>query len=65
MLCGHTHGGQVRLPLIGALYVPVDDRRYIEGLRPYRDRQIYVTRGVGNLLGIRFNCRPWVSVIEV
>lgn len=64
MLCGHTHGGQVRLPFLGAPIVPVDDRGYIEGLHPFQNRHIYTTRGVGNLLGFRFNCRPWVSVVE-
>ncbi len=65
MLCGHTHGGQVRIPFFGAPIVPVEDRRYIEGLNPFQDRHIYTTRGVGNLNGFRFNCRPWVSVVEI
>ncbi|MBI1790783.1 MAG: phosphodiesterase YaeI [Acidobacteria bacterium] len=65
MLSGHTHGGQVSLPLIGTPFAPVRDHRYVEGLRPWRDRQIHVTRGVGSILGVRFNCRPQVSVLEL
>jgi hypothetical protein len=64
MLCGHTHGGQLRLPIIGTPLAPVRDHRYVEGLHRWNDRYIYITRGVGNLHGMRFNCRPWVSVIR-
>lgn len=65
MLCGHTHGGQIRIPFYGAPYAPVMDMRYVQGLLPYQKRQIHITRGVGNLEGIRFNCRPEVSMLVV
>jgi predicted MPP superfamily phosphohydrolase len=63
MLSGHTHGGQVILPLVGAPFAPVVDKRYIAGLKPWGARQIHVTRGVGNLHGVRFGCRPEVSLL--
>lgn len=65
MLCGHTHGGQLWLPILGAPFAPVRDKRFIEGLHPWDGRQLYITRGVGNLHGVRFNCRPEVSVLEL
>jgi predicted MPP superfamily phosphohydrolase len=65
MLCGHTHGGQVKLPFIGAPILSIRDRRFGEGLRQWEGRWIYVTRGVGNLHGIRFNCPPEVSLVTV
>ena len=65
MLSGHTHGGQVVIPLLGPPIVPVHDRRYIAGLNAWGDRSIYTTRGVGNLYGIRINCRPEVTILEV
>jgi predicted MPP superfamily phosphohydrolase len=65
MLCGHTHGGQISLPLLGTPFAPVTDRRYVAGLNPWKGRQIYTTRGVGSLNGLRFNCRPEVSVLEL
>lgn len=65
MLSGHTHGGQVVFPLIGAPYAPVEDTRFISGLYPWNDRQLYITRGVGNLHGVRFACRPEVSVLNL
>lgn len=65
MLCGHTHGGQLRLPILGTPFAPVKDKRYVEGLKPWRDRLIHVSKGVGNLHGMRFNCRPEVSLLRV
>ncbi len=63
MLSGHTHGGQVIVPLIGPPFVPVTDRRYVAGLKPWGERQIHVTRGVGNIRGVRFLCRPEASLL--
>jgi len=63
MLSGHTHGGQLSLPLIGTPFAPVRDHRYVEGLKPWNNRQIHVTTGVGSLYGVRFNCRPEVSLL--
>ncbi len=65
MLSGHTHGGQVKLPWIGPLVLPIRDRRFAEGLCRWEARWIYVTRGVGNLWGIRFNCPPEITLLTV
>jgi hypothetical protein len=65
MLCGHTHGGQVKLPWIGPLVLPIRDRRFAEGLCRWEGRWIYVTRGVGNLWGVRFNCPPEITLLTV
>lgn len=65
MLSGHTHGGQVCLPLIGPPYVPVRDRRFIAGMHSWENRLIHVTKGVGNMYGIRFDCRPEISLITL
>src|SRR5262249_37650628 len=63
MLSGHTHGGQVVFPLLGPVFAPVADKRYVEGLKPWQDRQLHVTRGIGSIRGIRFLCRPEVSML--
>ncbi|HET7537847.1 MAG TPA: phosphodiesterase YaeI, partial [Candidatus Didemnitutus sp.] len=65
MFCGHTHGGQLRLPLLGAPLAPVVDKRFVEGLHRWENRWLHVTRGVGNLHGLRFNCRPQVSLLDL
>ncbi len=66
MLCGHSHGGQFRIPFLGyAPFAPVDDKRYVEGLNPWKERLIHTTKGVGSIYGIRINCRPEVSLLTV
>jgi len=62
VLSGHTHGGQVCLPIIGPLHLPIDDRRYASGLVEEGDRRLYVTRGLGHLLQVRLGCRPEIAV---
>ena len=65
MLSGHTHGGQYRIPFLGHTpFAPVKDHDYVEGLQEWENRLIHITRGVGNLHGLRFNCRPQVSILE-
>ncbi len=65
MLSGHTHGGQIIIGFDGSRYAPVEDKRYVAGLKPWGTRQIHVTRGVGNIAGVRFRCRPEASMLAV
>lgn len=65
MLSGHTHGGQLWIPFFGAPLAPVRDQRYVRGLHHWQNRWLHITRGVGNLHGLRFNCRPEVSVLTL
>ena len=66
MLSGHTHGGQFKIPFLDyAPFAPVMDRSMTEGLHDWEGRRIHVTRGVGNLYGIRLNCRPEISLLEL
>jgi predicted MPP superfamily phosphohydrolase len=65
MLSGHTHGGQVMLFGVEKEFIPVKDKRYVAGLGEWQGRTLYVTRGVGSLGGIRLNCRPEVTILEL
>lgn len=66
MLCGHTHGGQFKIPFLNwTPFAPVKDHSMVEGLHFWKNRQVHITRGVGNLWGVRFNCRPEVSLLEL
>lgn len=66
MFSGHTHGGQVVVPFLNwAPVLPVEDRSMVAGLYRWRDRWVHITRGVGNLHGIRFACRPEVSILDL
>jgi predicted MPP superfamily phosphohydrolase len=66
-VAGHTHGGQVRLPLVGALYVPSRyGLRYAYGHLVEDGRHRFVTRGLGHsVLPIRFLCPPEIVVITL
>ncbi len=69
-LSGHTHGGQVRLPLIGALYAAsLYGKRFESGRYGIGDMVLYVTRGLG-LEGkgaprVRFLCPPEAVLWEI
>jgi len=66
MLCGHTHGGQLRVPFSGATpFAPVRDHRFVDGLCSWKQRHIHITRGIGNLMNTRLNCRPEVSLLHL
>jgi len=69
-LAGHIHGGQVALPLYGAmLTLSKLDKKYEAGLYRERDTVLYVNRGIGMEGGsvprVRFWSRPEVTVIDV
>ena len=66
MLSGHTHGGQVRLPLLGAMDLPTMGRKYVEGLFQLQNMQLYVNRGIGTVgLPFRLNCPPEITSITL
>jgi predicted MPP superfamily phosphohydrolase len=61
-LSGHTHGGQIRLPGIGALILPYLGRKYDLGLYKVNDMLLYTNRGLGVISEpVRFNCPPEIS----
>ena len=65
-LSGHSHGGQIRLPLIGPPYLPELARKYPLGLRQVGDLNLYTNCGLGTLeLPIRWNCPPEVTLIRL
>jgi predicted MPP superfamily phosphohydrolase len=66
MLCGHTHGGQVRLPVIGPLVLPQMGRKYVEGWFQFGRLQMHVNRGIGTVsLPFRLNCPPEISMLTL
>ena len=66
MLSGHSHGGQVRLPFVGALILPPMGTKYPEGHYTFNRMQLYVNRGIGTVgLPFRFNCPPEITVLTL
>jgi predicted MPP superfamily phosphohydrolase len=68
-LCGHTHGGQIALPVYGALITQsVQGKKYESGLHKLGNTWIYTTRGIGmegHFPRLRFCAPPELTVIEL
>jgi hypothetical protein len=65
-LAGHTHGGQVRLPGLGALWLPPGSGAYEAGWYERNGSRMYVSRGLGNsILNLRFLCRPELAILTL
>jgi predicted MPP superfamily phosphohydrolase len=66
-LCGHTHGGQIRLPLLGPLWLNARaPRRVKRGRWTQGGMQGFTSAGVGtSLLPVRFLCAPEIGLIEL
>ncbi len=62
LLCGHNHGGQVRLPGIGPVLMPsLYSRRFDQGFFQSRKTLMHVSRGLGAKIPLRWNCPPEVT----
>jgi predicted MPP superfamily phosphohydrolase len=65
-LSGHSHGGQVRLPIVGPLILPPMGTIYSMGLYRVQNSQVYTTRGIGTIhINARLNCPPEVTAITL
>lgn len=66
ILAGHTHGGQVRLPLLGALYdLKMDPRIAIAaGFQRIEAGLLHITAGLGHTIPLRFRCPPEVVWLD-
>lgn len=66
ILSGHTHGGQCKPPFLRPPLLPGRNKRYTAGeFELSGGRCLYVNRGVGHLLPVRFNVRPEVTIFEL
>jgi predicted MPP superfamily phosphohydrolase len=64
-LSGHSHGGQVGLPLLRYLFLPKLSRKYPAGLYRVGGMFLYTNRGLGAHPRFRFNCRPEITVFTL
>ncbi len=67
-LCGHAHGGQIRLPFIGGLFAPNQGffPKYTAGVHQKGRTKMVVSRGLGNSLApLRINNRPELVVLTL
>lgn len=67
VLSGHTHGGQIRLPFIGALWIPAQTaqgRQWDRGIFRFGPTTVYIDQGAGGSL-FRFLAPSQISLIEI
>lgn len=65
-ISGHTHGGQINLPLIGPPYLPVKNRKFASGFVKTKKTSVFVCRGIGwAILPVRFNCPAEIAVLHL
>ena len=68
VLCGHAHGGQVRIPLLGGIYAPGQGflPKYTEGTFTEKNTTMVVSRGLGNsVIPVRVNNSPELVVVHL
>ena len=67
MLCGHTHGGQVRLPFLGTPVVPSGyGQKYVRGEIIESGVHLFITTGIGtSIFPVRFGVPPEISVLTI
>ena len=62
LVCGHTHGGQIRVPFFGSIVVPSrHEARYASGFHRQGSVLMYVSRGIGAIPPLRILCKPEVA----
>ncbi len=66
ILAGHAHGGQIRLPRIGAFWTPKGTGQYVSGWYSKENHHMFVSRGMGwSVAPIRLHCPPEIAHIWV
>jgi predicted MPP superfamily phosphohydrolase len=65
-LSGHSHGGQVRLPLLPPLYLPEMAKKYVLGTYQVGPLPLYTNAGLGTVgVPLRLNCPPEITLITL
>ena len=66
LLCGHTHGGQIRIPGIGPIVAPSwYGTRYASGVFERNGTIMHVSRGMSGIHPYRWGCPPEVSILQL
>ena len=66
VLAGHSHGGQVRVPGLGALWVPRGTGPYVAGWYEQDGSHLFVSRGAGwSIAPLRWGCPAEIALLEL
>jgi predicted MPP superfamily phosphohydrolase len=65
-LSGHSHGGQVRIPLLPPLYLPAMAKKYVMGSFRIGGLSLYTNAGLGTIgVPMRLNCPPEITLLTL
>lgn len=65
-LSGHSHGGQVRIPLLPPLYLPAMAKKYVWGTYHVGPLTLYTNAGLGTIgVAMRLNCPPEITLLTL
>jgi hypothetical protein len=65
-LSGHSHGGQIRIPLLPPLYLPPLAKKYVMGQYQVGALPLYTNAGLGTVeIPLRFNCPPEITMLTL
>ncbi len=66
MLAGHTHGGQICIPPLGAIFSPTASGvKYVSGIFHVPPTILHVTRGISGDIPVRWNCPPEIAALRL
>lgn len=66
LLSGHSHNGQVRIPLIGPLYTPPGAKTYYDEYYKLDNHEIFISNGIGTSgINLRFNSTPSINLYRL
>ena len=66
MLAGHTHGGQIRIPPLGAIFSPTASGvEHTAGVFYAPPTIMHVTRGISGDIPVRWNCPPEIALLRL
>lgn len=66
MLSGHSHNGQVRIPLIGKIYTPKGSKKYYDDYYNINNKELFISNGIGTSgINIRFMSQPSINLYRV
>jgi uncharacterized protein len=66
VLAGHSHGGQVRLPGVGPVWLPKGCRRYVDGVYRKDGTTLFVSRGIGTTIApLRLMSPPEIAILRL
>lgn len=66
ILAGHSHNGQVRLPLIGAIYTPSGSKKYYDNYYKINETDLYISSGIGvSRINFRLFNKPSINFYRI